>query len=579
MNNSEEILLEQSKDNLKVIKIKIGQKQLYLGSKYNETRNINSFVDKLNIEDGESFIFIFGTGSGEYIKCLLNNTGCNNKIFIFEPSKEIYNFVLERNCIKKILQKDERINIYYFNNKIDVLNILNRYIDKSYVNRYIMDGYTNYSKIFGEKFNILKQAVWEYWNELESLRISNIMFSDIVVENYIENLDEIEKGINVAELEGRFKDKTAVIVSSGPSLHKNIKVLSTYSDRCVIICAARSLGELLENNIMPDFICAIDPGDITYKLISKFFKLKIPLLTLEQVNYRALKKYGGIKIFSLNSIKNIVQNVFKEKYISLQQGGSVAHMAVSFSVLMGVKNIIFIGQDLAFTDNKYHSELSSNDSLIDEKESYGRNNLFYVAGNVQEKVLTNRIFLTFKNWIEVFIDNHNNINFINSTEGGAKIKGAEVLNLKDSLCKYCDSELNKQLNFNYKNRCKGKLKNYLLERLKSMKNISLKGIDYSEKMLEYYRENNSLNIKFILNKLDQIDDRFYKNEELIYILNLFSYRDMDKLSSEYREKVGETEVETGLRLALRSAAVYKLYNTYICKLIDKISGDLYEKEN
>ncbi len=566
-----ECFLEESKDGNKIIRAKENDRSVYLGSKYNEKENINRFIKKLDIKDGESYIFIFGLGTGDYLKQLMKSIGYNNKILIFEPEESIYALALRDEYITSLLEKDERIHIFHFKDKMDILNILNRWIDKSYVNRYILGEYTNYDKIFIEELNVFRKTINEFWVELEALRVSNIMFSATVIDNYINNLSEVEKGINAGNLNNIFSGKTAVVVSSGPSLGKNVKLLQKYQDNCIIICAARSVQELIKNNIKPDFICAIDPGKIMEKLFKDSMALDIPLVITEQVNSNMVKDYAGKKIFVANSFKSIFEKVFKEEYVSIALGGSVAHLSTAFAVLLGVGNIIFIGQDLAFTDNKYHSSLSTNESLINQEAVFDSNDLFYVEGNVEEKVLINKSFLTFKNWFELFISENPQVNFVNSTEGGAKIEGTKILPLKNSLDIYCKEKIVKQVTLESQNR-EGILKKYFIEELSFMRDISLKGINYSEKMLSYYKGNNTININKILNTLDEIDFKFYKNNEIIYMLNLFSYEDMEQLNNkdEYREKIGENDREAGIRLAKRSLALYKIYNASITQIEKKI---------
>ncbi|MEW9093541.1 MAG: 6-hydroxymethylpterin diphosphokinase MptE-like protein [Clostridiaceae bacterium] len=567
-----EYFLGTSDDGVKIINIKENNINICLGKKDKEQENIKEFVYNLNIPDGESLIFIFGLGSGEYIKELINNIGYGNKVYIFEPEEIIYNNIMADTYINSMLKEDSRINIFYFKNKNQIMNILNRYVDKSYLNKYVCSHYTNYEKVFLNKFNMFSEAIKEFWIEVGALRASNIMFSNIVIENYINNIKEIEKNTNANELKNSFLGSTAIIVSSGPSLEKNIKFLKEYKDNCIIICASRSIQELIKNEMAPDFICAIDPGEIMEKLFKQSMDLEIPMVVTEQVNFNIVKNYKGKKIFVLNSFKNIIEKMCNEEYISIPVGGSVAHLATAFAVFLGAKNVIFIGQDLAFTNNKYHSTLSTNENLIKEKANFNKNDLFYVEGNVEEKVLTNNSFITFKNWFEVFISNNRDVNFINSTEGGAKIRGTKIMPLQDSLSIYCKERINKNVvNLDTTKNIEGVIIKYLNRQLQCMNELTLKGIEYSNKMINYYEGNKNVKINNVLKKLDDIDLKLYKTEEIIYMLNLFKYKEMEMLNNkdEYREKIDESEREAGIRLGKRSLQCYKIYNNGIKEIMSK----------
>lgn len=572
MDLSRQFFLQQSSDNCKIINIKENDKDVYLGNKKNERENISNFIKNLNIPDGETFIFIFGLASGEYIKKLMNNIGYGNKVYIFEPEEVIYNYIMRDPDINNIVKRDSRIGVFHFKNKNQIMNILNTYVDKSYLNKYICSYYTNYEKVFLNEFNVFNEAIKDFWIEVGALRVSNIMFANTVINNYINNIKEIEKNINANKFKNNFLGSTAIIVSSGPSLEKNIKFLKEYKDNCIIICASRSIQELINNEIIPDFICAIDPGEIMGKLFAQSMKLEIPMVVTEQVNFNVVKSYNGKKLFVLNSFKNTIERICNEEYVSIPVGGSVAHLATAFAVLLGAKNVIFIGQDLAFTNNKYHSTLSTNEKLIKEKAAFNKDDLFYVEGNVEEKVLTNNSFLTFKNWFEIFISNNKDTNFINSTEGGAKIKGTKIMPLKDSLGIYCSKKINKDVNLDIENNIEGSIIEYLNKVLETMYRLSLKGIEYSKKMINYYGGNRNIKINNVLKKLDEIDLNFYKNHEIIYMLNLFKYKEMEILNNEeeYREKIKESDKEAGIRLGKRTLQCYKIYSSAIKEIIEKI---------
>ncbi|NFR87434.1 MULTISPECIES: 6-hydroxymethylpterin diphosphokinase MptE-like protein [unclassified Clostridium] len=568
-----EYFLQQSSDGCKIITIKDNENEICLGNKIDEKANIKKFIKSLNIYDGESIIFIFGLSSGEYIKELMKNIGYGNKVYIFEPEESIYNHTMRELETQNILT-DSRIKIFYVKNKNEILDLLNKNLDKSYLNKYTITSYTNYEKAFSKQLNFFSEAVEEFWEVVSTLRASNIMFSNVVVDNYITTMKEIENNINGKKFQNTFEKCTVVVISSGPSLGKNIQYLKKYKDKCIIICAARSVFELLKNDINPDFICAIDPGNISLRLFKQSIKLEFPMVVIEQVNKDIVKNYNGKKIYILNSLKNTMESIYGEEFVSIPVGGSVAHLATGFAVLLGAKNIIFIGQDLAFTDNKYHSELSSNKNLIEEETILEKNNIFYVEGNVEEKVLTNNSFLIFKTWFEIFIENNKNVNFINSTEGGAKIRGTKIMPLKEALSIYCKNKLNKDINLNISQNTTKNISQYFVKKLNLMNKLSLKGIEFSKKMISYYNGNKKIDINYVLNKLDEIDLNFYNNEEIIHILNLFKYLEMEKLSlqSEYREQIKESDSRAGIRLGNRSLECYKIYSNAITEIIEKLNA-------
>lgn len=77
-------VIEKSKDNKNVLKVIKDGKSMYMGSKYNASRDIEDIFNK--IEDGHKDIaVIFGLGSGEYIKHILHMNNKLKKIVVIEP--------------------------------------------------------------------------------------------------------------------------------------------------------------------------------------------------------------------------------------------------------------------------------------------------------------------------------------------------------------------------------------------------------------------------------------------------------------------------------------------------------------
>ncbi|EGK8049320.1 motility associated factor glycosyltransferase family protein, partial [Campylobacter lari] len=111
-------------------------------------------------------------------------------------------------------------------------------------------------------------------------------------------------------------------------------------------------------------------------------------------------------------------------------GLSVANMAYDLAIKLAHKNIILIGQDLAYDENgNSHPKeyLHTQESENDRKEG-----LFITAYGGNGKVETNQWWILFKESLEYSIDT-NSITTYNATEGGARIEGSIEKSFKE-LC-------------------------------------------------------------------------------------------------------------------------------------------------
>ena len=70
------------------------------------------------------------------------------------------------------------------------------------------------------------------------------------------------------------------IVASGPSLSASIPYIKLMAKKGVIVCVSHSLNILLKNNILPDFVIAIDGGHALNKHFLYLDKSKLEKICL-----------------------------------------------------------------------------------------------------------------------------------------------------------------------------------------------------------------------------------------------------------------------------------------------------------
>ena len=100
---------------------------------------------------------------------------------------------------------------------------------------------------------------------------------------------------------------------------------------------------------------------------------------------------------------------------------------------------MFVGQDLAYSKGASHVDntvLTNRESL--EKMVKTKQDMIQVQGIDGNPVNTSRSFAYMKEFFERVVHDHPGI-YINATEGGAHIKGTEVLSLKEVMLRYCSS--------------------------------------------------------------------------------------------------------------------------------------------
>lgn len=286
--------------------------------------------------------------------------------------------------------------------------------------------YIFYPAIMGIKKETIRTKMYEYFLEESSVREQTMLLNGNFRVNTKESYFSIE------ELKSSFLDRDVVIVAAGPSLDKNIEEIKRNQDKVLILAVGTVFQKLLNAGIKPDFVIIIDAGEMVYNQIQGCDNLGVPLIFLSTVYSRIVKDYSGEKYLICQKGMEEAEILAKQKgWMIVETGGSVATTAFDLCLKLNVRKIIFVGLDLAFTNNidhcsetLYQTEISTNTGV-------------WVEGVNGEKVMTSKNLLLYKNWIEERYKRRKTdekyIEVINATEGGALIYGIKNMRLKDAI--------------------------------------------------------------------------------------------------------------------------------------------------
>ena len=388
-----------SKKNEKILKVD----DIYLNSLYDAKREAKILIDGYKELLNDDVIHVIGFGMGYHIIELLNRIKDNQLIKVYDTNENIYKQVKNEKQIINILSKS---NVKIYNRKdlkefCETLNlssdiIINKPLVKVCLDKDIERLIDNYVI---SKFGINK-------------------FKDIMINNEIINSNIQCK--NICDFFQIPSNKTKLIVSSGPSLDLLINDIKKYRDNYDIYVVGSALSTLIKNNITPNAIVIIDSQDIVANQFNGYNNLKIPLLFLSTASKEAVGNYKGPKY--------IFYNKHNETNIVINTGKTVAVAAIDIAIKNNSKKIILIGQDLAYLNNKTHSN--------GIREKYGGNNKALISSNSKtvkgrngELLYTNRGYILFKDNIEKLIRDNNKVKFYNCSLG-AKIEGAEFTTME-----------------------------------------------------------------------------------------------------------------------------------------------------
>lgn len=444
-----EVFEEEAYTGETILKVRKNEKNYYLNGKRNTTENAEIWVKSLGELYPNTPVFMFGVGNWSYLKELVENTETKITIIVYEPCFTIFLKFLELVEISSWLEK--QLIVFWVNgiegmNKDGMRGIIQRIIKYEMASFIKKLEVPNYDELFKEEliefYREIRDSV-----EMESVQYNTkLRFADVTVKNLISSIKFLPDAYKTTQLVDVIpRDIPGIVVAAGPSLNKNIKELKKAKGKAFIIAVDTALKPLLAEGIIPDMFAVVDAKK-PLTLVDKEEVREIPLLTNFNANSEILEYHTGKKFFSNEGIL-IADKVFqksKKPNGTVESGGSVATTAFSLLYKIGLERIILVGQDLAFTGNKSHADGTFED-VMKEQDTKG---FVMVEGNVEEKVPTRGDFKIYLDWYGKYIQAIHNTNpavrVINATEGGAKIKGTEIMTLHDAIEQECTREVDIQ---------------------------------------------------------------------------------------------------------------------------------------
>ncbi|EIQ8921607.1 motility associated factor glycosyltransferase family protein, partial [Campylobacter jejuni] len=238
--------------------------------------------------------------------------------------------------------------------------------------------------------------------------------------------------------ERKNKFENAIVVSAGPSLAKQLPLLKAYQDKAVIFCADGALSMLEKEGIIPDYVLNIDFEDLPLRFFQNQ-ENKTSLNMLSCATHPSLVHFLDNKSVILRD-DPLYQRFNLNDFGYIDTGTHVSHFSYTLALALGFKNIIMIGQDLAFDEEgNSHSKGFALGERIDHTLNLPTLQVSAYAG--KGEVLTHIAWNDYRIKLEyLFACNSKEAKFYNATEGGARIHFTEELSFKEC----CEKLLTKE---------------------------------------------------------------------------------------------------------------------------------------
>ncbi|EAJ6977828.1 motility associated factor glycosyltransferase family protein [Campylobacter jejuni] len=386
------------------------------------------------------FACIYGIGNALLIKNLAKHY---KHLFVFESEIELFILALstidlsEELCSGKIYLidiKEERVDIqllilFDMKDMFEYLSLYEMFVNNVYYKKFYEDIWHKADELCEKNIKIV----------IRNLGL-NLTISFQCYSHLLQNIPSMLGSIPFQRILSERKNKfdNAIVVSAGPSLTKQLPLLKAYQDKAVVFCADGALSMLEKEGVVPDYVLNIDFEDLPLR----FFKNKqnkLSLNILSCATHPSLVHFLDNKSVILRD-DPLYQSFNLNDFGYIDTGTHVSHFSYTLALALGFKNIIMIGQDLAFDEegNSHSKGFDFGEKFEEEHKKYKLKTQAYGG---KGEVLTHITWNDYRVKLEyLFACNDQKAKFYNATEGGARINFTEELSFKEC----CEKLLTKE---------------------------------------------------------------------------------------------------------------------------------------
>ncbi|EPN5018329.1 6-hydroxymethylpterin diphosphokinase MptE-like protein, partial [Campylobacter jejuni] len=389
------------------------------------------------------FVCIYGIGNALLIKNLAKHY---KHLFVFESEIELFILALstidlsEELCSGKIYLVDieeERVDIqllilFDMKDMFEYLSLYEMFVNNVYYKKFYEDIWHKADELCEKNIKVVIR------NLNSSLCIGFECYSHLL-QNIPSMLESIPFQRILNERKNKFEN--AIVVSAGPSLAKQLPLLKAYQDKAVIFCADGALSMLEKKGIVPDYVTNLDFTDLAMKFFQNKENLKQSIIALECATHpNIVRSLNAENCMIVLRNKALYQRFNLNDFGYIDTGTHVSHFSYTLALALGFKNIIMIGQDLAFDEEgNSHSKGFDFGEKFSGEENIDKLKVPAYAG--KGEVLTHITWNDYRIKLEyLFACNEQKAKFYNATEGGARINFTEELSFKEC----CEKLLTKE---------------------------------------------------------------------------------------------------------------------------------------
>ncbi|MDX2116278.1 MAG: 6-hydroxymethylpterin diphosphokinase MptE-like protein [Planctomycetota bacterium] len=397
---------------------------------------------------------VLGFGLGYHVAALVRRGGSRSLVLVFEPDVDLLRSVMERADFGPWIRGG---NVRFLTDPDDAaaINEAIRGVEGLLgIGVQIVEHPASAPRL-GERSARFAQTLTKVVAANRMQLVTTMVQMETTLRNLLMNADHYAASDGVGPLAGAAAGRPAVVVSAGPSLERNVRLLldPAARSRVVVIAVQTVLKPLLALGIRPDFVTAIDFHEISrrfYEGLDADDVRGVTLVAEPKCNAAILEAWPGpLRLAGSDLLDMLLGDELAGEHAELQPGATVAHLAYYLARYMGCDPVILIGQDLAFTDGQYYSanaaihgvwsgelnEFNTLEMMEWQRIVRWRGHLSRVTDHLGRPVYTDDQMSTYLAQFErdFMVDAGRGLTTIDATEGGARKAHTRTMTLAAAL--------------------------------------------------------------------------------------------------------------------------------------------------
>ena len=320
-----------------------------------------------------------------------------------------------------------------------------------------------YSELFPEQAQSVRATVGELVQRSSVNDATHRLRARVWIQDVFANLELLRDHPTFLALAGQYQGVPAFIVGAGPSLGKNGHLLADAAKKGIVFALNSSARALDSYGVEPQVLACMESLDVSHLFEGVSYIDRVARAISLTAHPQNLRKGRGplLPIFEGIPQQDLPLTTLLG-FPGLSVSGSVSTLAFALALRLGCSPIVFVGQDLAYTDGKAYAAGTAYENSRVRVGADGQSlehdwcDTLKATHNQGENKMTDREpllpvtawggagtatstigFSAVRAWLEsaaiTLAKSRPEIRLINATEGGARIAGFEECRLSDLL--------------------------------------------------------------------------------------------------------------------------------------------------